>query len=408
MTRVEVVTDGILTRRIQRDPELQRIGLVVFDEFHERHLQADLGLALTLDARQGLRPDLRVLVMSATLDAAPVAALLDGSPVITSRGHTYPVIVRWAAVPSTARLAPRVATAITRALEHDAGDVLTFLPGVGEIRAVASALGSISEVEILPLHGGLSPEEQDRVLRPGTTRRIVLSTDLAETSVTVEGVGVVVDAGLVRRPAYEPATGLTRLRTGLASRAATDQRAGRAGRTGPGVAYRLWTESSHLARSAWPAPEITNVDLAALVLELAVWGAPPAALRWLDAPPPAALAIARPRSADASPNCPCTQGLLACCSPRQNPIVDVPRCSPRSCPSVTSSRRRAATRSARLTSRRDSRSWNETTTTLLRSSIAPRLRPCVAGRTNCCGASGEDQARIGLRPTTERDRPTVA
>ncbi|MCU1492310.1 MAG: hrpB [Acidimicrobiaceae bacterium] len=292
-TRVEVVTDGILTRRLQRDPSLAGTALVVFDEFHERHLQADLGLALTLDAREGLRPDLRVLVMSATLETGPVSALLGGAPVVMSRGRSFPIELRWRPGRPGGALAPSVAAAIMGALERDPGDVLSFLPGVGEIRAVAGALGAVPGVEILALHGGLSAVEQDRALRSGHSRRVVLATDLAETSVTVEGVGVVVDAGLARRPSYDPASGLTRLRTVLASRASADQRAGRAGRLGPGVAYRLWSEAEHTARRAWPDPEITTVDLAALALELSVWGASDGSLRWLDPPPPAALATAR-------------------------------------------------------------------------------------------------------------------
>jgi ATP-dependent helicase HrpB len=291
-TRVEVVTDGILTRRLQREPTLPGTALVVFDEFHERHLQADLGLALTLDARDGLRPDLRVLVMSATLDAGPVASLVGAAPVVTSSGRTYPVAIRWQPARAGGRLTPGVAAAVRGALARHSGDVLVFLPGVGEIREVAGALGPVSGVEVLPLHGTLSAVEQDQVLRSGGGRRVVLSTDLAETSVTVEGVGVVVDAGLARRPAYDPSSGLTRLRTVVASRASAEQRAGRAGRTAPGVAYRLWSEAEHAARRAWPDPEITTADLAALALELSVWGAPAGALRWLTPPPPAALAIA--------------------------------------------------------------------------------------------------------------------
>src|SRR3984957_5028103 len=295
-TRVEVVTDGILTRRLQRDPELAGTGLVIFDEFHERHLQADLGLALALDARDGLRPDLRVLVMSATLDAGPVSELLGGAPVVTSRGRTYPVEMRWQPLRTGGRLTPSVVAAVNGSLRADSGDVLVFLPGVGEIRGVTGALGTIAEVEILPLHGGLPAAEQDRALRPGRGRRVVLATDLAESSVTVAGVGVVVDAGLARRPAYDPASGLTRLRTVVASRASADQRAGRAGRTAAGVAYRLWARELHAARRAWSDPEIATVDLAALALELAVWGAgwaaPDGTLRWLTPPPAAALSTA--------------------------------------------------------------------------------------------------------------------
>ena len=291
-TRVEVITDGILTRRLQRDPSLAGTAMVVFDEFHERHLQADVGLAFTLDARDGLRPDLRVLVMSATLDTAPLAELLRGAPVVISRGRSFPVEVRWHPRRSDDRLAPAVATAVRGALERHAGGVLAFLPGVGEIRAATAALGTIPGVEVLALHGTLAAAEQDRVLRSAGPRRVVLATDLAETSVTVEGIGAVVDAGLVRRPAYSPASGLTRLRTTPASRASADQRAGRAGRTSPGVAYRLWSQTEHAARRAWADPEILGADLAALALELSVWGVGADALRWLDPPPPAALAAA--------------------------------------------------------------------------------------------------------------------
>lgn len=291
-TRVEVVTDGILTRRLQREPALSGVAMVVFDEFHERHLQADLGLALTLDARDALRPELRVLVMSATLDAGRIATLLGGAAVVSSRGRTYPVSLRWRPRRQGNRLAAAVAGALSSALERDDGDVLAFLPGVGEIRAVAGLLGSVPGVQVLPLHGGLSGAEQDRALRSSGGRRVVLSTDLAESSVTVDGVGVVVDCGLARRPAYDPASGLTRLRTVTTSRASSEQRAGRAGRAGPGVAYRLWSEAEHAARRPWPVPEIVAVDLAALVLELSTWGANAEQLRWLDPPPAAALSTA--------------------------------------------------------------------------------------------------------------------
>jgi ATP-dependent helicase HrpB len=291
-TRVQVVTDGILTRRLQREPSLPGTALVVFDEFHERHLNADLGLAFTLDAREGLRPDLRVLVMSATLDTGPLAALLGGAPIVTSVGRTFPVTVRWQPRRPGAQLAPAIATAVRGALEGDSGGVLAFLPGVGEIRAAATALGAVPGVEVMALHGTLAPALQDRVLHAGGARRIVLATDLAETSVTVEGIGAVVDAGLARRPAYNPATGLTRLRTIVTSRASADQRAGRAGRTSPGVAYRLWSAAEHAARRAWPDPEIAAADLAPLALELSVWGVAAGQLSWLDPPPVAALAAA--------------------------------------------------------------------------------------------------------------------
>ncbi len=291
--RIEVVTEGILTRRLQSDASLPGVGMVVFDEFHERHLQTDLGLAFTLDARAALRPDLRVLAMSATIATGPIAALLGGAPVVTSAGRVFPVEIKWAPMPAGGRLAPGVAGAVRRALVADPGDVLVFLPGVGEIRAVTAALGDPDGIDVLPLHGSLPAAAQDRALRAGARRRVILATDLAETSVTVEGVGVVIDAGLARRPSYDPASGLTKLRTMLASRASAAQRAGRAGRLGPGTAYRLWSEAEHANRRPWPDPEIVSTDLAGLALELAVWGAAPGELRWLNPPPTAALEIAK-------------------------------------------------------------------------------------------------------------------
>ncbi|MDQ2728867.1 MAG: DEAD/DEAH box helicase, partial [Actinomycetota bacterium] len=307
-TRIEVVTEGIMTRRVQSDPELAGIGMVVFDEFHERHLDSDLGLALCLDVQRSLRPDLRLLVMSATIDAGGVAAVLAGpgaqaAPVITSRGRLHPVQIRWQPPPAGTPAVDTVARVVRSALvDHPAGDVLAFLPGVAEINRVGHALAgaTATAVEIRPLHGSLPASEQDRALAPAGIghRKVVLCTDLAETSLTVEGVTVVVDAGLARSPRFDPATGLTRLHTGPASAASADQRAGRAGRTEPGVAYRLWAPGEHRARRAWPDPEITTVDLTGLALEVAVWGADPAALAWLDPPPPAALARARTLLAD--------------------------------------------------------------------------------------------------------------
>ena len=291
-TRIEVVTDGILTRRLQRNPLLDGITLVIFDEFHERHLQADLGLALTLDAREGLRPDLRILVMSATLDSGAVSALLGNAPIVSSMGRSFPVALHWMPRRTNTRLEHAVAAAVHHAVERDAGDVLVFLPGIGEIRAAISALGGLGGVDVLPLHGTLPATEQDRALSAGARRRVVVATDIAESSVTVEGVTIVIDTGLARRPAFDPASGLSRLRTITTSRASADQRTGRAGRTAPGVAYRLWSESEHLGRRAWPDPEIAVADLAPLVLELAAWGAPVEALRLLDPPPSGALAVA--------------------------------------------------------------------------------------------------------------------
>jgi ATP-dependent helicase HrpB len=306
-TRVEVVTEGILTRRLQHDPTLPGVGLVVFDEVHERNLQTDLALALTLDVQSSLRPDLHLLAMSATLDTEGIAALLGGrsgpAPVVVSQGRQYPVELHWVDPPrrpvgrddnAGAATAAGVVTTIVTALgTDDGGDILVFLPGAGDIRRVQAQLSAVVDgrVDVLPLFGGLSNTEQDRALapsRPGR-RRVVLATDIAETSLTVEGVGVVVDSGLVRTPRYDPSTGLTRLHTGAASRSSADQRAGRAGRQGPGVAYRLWSQADQQRRRPFPLSEMATVDLAGFVLELAVWGAQPADLAFLEPPPPAAV-----------------------------------------------------------------------------------------------------------------------
>jgi len=290
-TRIEVVTEGILTRRLQHDPSLPGVGLVVFDELHERNLQADLGLAFALEARATLRPDLRLLAMSATLDAAKVATLLGpGTPVVTSAGRQHPVDVRWAPLRPKQRLVDGAPAAIRRALREEAGDVLVFLPGAGEItrvqRSLEQDLGA-DGVDVRPLYGALPIEAQDLALRPGPAgrRRVVLATDIAETSLTVEGVRVVVDGGLARRPRYDARTGLTRLHTGPASKASAEQRTGRAGRTGPGVAYRLWSKLEHAARRPQAPPEILEVDLAGFVLDVALWGTPASELGLLDRPP---------------------------------------------------------------------------------------------------------------------------
>ena len=345
-TRIEVVTEGILTRRLQQDPSLPGIGLVIFDEFHERNLHADLALALTLDARPALRPDLRLLVMSATLDTARIAALLgsvrsaapgqgsarggggggggDGpaAPVIVSHGRAWPVDLQYVPPAPPVRKAgykgrpgppPRpaaqlvsVATAaVLRALREERGDVLVFLPGAGDIRRVEAALtepgsGLPEGVNVRPLYGALPIADQDAALAPSPPgrRRVVLSTDIAETSLTVDGVRVVIDGGWRRTPRYDPRSGLTRLDTVAITKASADQRAGRAGRTEPGVAYRLWSKFEHAARRPFPDPEIATADLAGLALELAVWSCPAAlaagdrgapALPFLDPPPPRAL-----------------------------------------------------------------------------------------------------------------------
>jgi len=300
-TRVEVVTEGVLTRRLQHDPELPGTGLVVFDEHHERNLQGDLGLALALDVRATIRPELRLLVMSATLDGQRVAALLGGpespAPIVASEGRAHPVEVRWLPRPPSARVAkarerlePAVAAAVEQALRDEAfGDLLVFLPGAGEIRRVEGMLGHLPDhVDLRPLYGAMANADQDAALQPSPPgrRKVVLATDIAETSLTVEGVRVVVDGGQARVPRYDPRTGMTALTTVAISKASAEQRTGRAGRTEPGVAYRLWSKVDHAARRPFAAPEISQVDLAPLVLELATWGdATGASLRWLDAPP---------------------------------------------------------------------------------------------------------------------------
>lgn len=296
-TRVEVVTEGVLTRMLQSDPALEGVGAVLFDEFHERSLHADLGLALTLQARALLRDDLRIVVMSATLDGEPVAALLGGAPVVTSEGRAYPVETRYAARAPEGPIAPAVASAVLDVLEGDAGDVLVFLPGAGEIRQVETRLadaGVPAAVSVLPLHGSLPQEAQDRAIAPSPPgrRKVVLATSIAETSLTIEGVRVVVDSGLARVPRFSPRTGMARLETVRVPRASADQRRGRAGRLGPGVCLRLWPE--HLPLQPHGVPEILEADLAPLALELAAWGvADPAELPWLDAPPAAAYGHAR-------------------------------------------------------------------------------------------------------------------
>lgn len=294
-TRIEVVTEGILTRRLQADPSLPGTALVVFDEVHERHLQTDLALAFALDVRAGLRPDLRLLAMSATLDADRLARLLggDGAPaaVVTSEGLTFPVEVRWRPPGPRARPLEAVAVVVHEAVRDEPGDVLVFLPGAGAIRRVARLLGDLPpDVDVRPLHGSLPVEEQDRALAPSAPgrRRVVLATDIAESSLTVDGVRVVVDGGQVRRPRHDTRAGMSRLHTTAASRASAAQRAGRAGRLGPGVAYRLWSEGEHAVRRAFSPPEIASADLTDLALELAVWGAG-TDLAFLDPPPPTAL-----------------------------------------------------------------------------------------------------------------------
>src|SRR5690349_10446693 len=289
-TRIEVVTEGVLTRMLRGSAGLDQAGLVVFDEFHERSIHADLGLALTLQSRAILRPDLRILVMSATLEGGPVARLLGGAPIITSEGRIFPVETRHVPSRNDVRIEARVASAVRRALDEDQGDVLAFLPGVAEIRRAERLLQGV-DAQVIPLHGSLPRERQDRALRPSAPgrRKVVLATSVAETSLTVDGVRVVVDGGQARLPRYSPRTGMTRLATVRVSRASADQRRGRAGRQGPGVCYRLWSAAEEATLLARATPEILEADLAPLALDLADAGVTqPGDLAWLDPPPAAA------------------------------------------------------------------------------------------------------------------------
>ncbi len=296
-TRIEVLTEGILTRRLQTDPELKNVGLVIFDEFHERHLHADLALALCLDSHNALREDLKILVMSATLDGESISKLLGDAPIVTSEGRRYPVDIRYLPRDPSGPLPPLVCDAVLTALEKDEGDVLVFLPGAWEIRRTQELLEAqvAARVDVHPLYGDLSWEIQDRAIRPSAGRRkIVLATPIAETSLTIEGVRVVVDSGFARVPQFDPRSGLTRLATVRISRASSEQRAGRAGRLAPGVCYRLWSETTQRGLVPQSLPEIRSADLASLALELAAWGAREArSLAWLDPPPEAAFSQAR-------------------------------------------------------------------------------------------------------------------
>jgi len=298
-TRIEVVTEGTFTRQILDDPELSGVAAVLFDEFHERSLDADLGLALARDAQTGLREDLRILVMSATLDGARVAKLLGEAPVVESEGRAFPVETRYLGRKADAPLERQMADAIASGLRAEPGSVLAFLPGAAEIRRTQTFLAERihdASIEIVPLFGALDAAVQDRAIAPAPkgTRKVVLATSIAETSLTIEGVRIVVDSGLARVPRYEPDIGLTRLETVRASRAAVDQRRGRAGRTEPGVCYRLWDEPQTASLAAFTQPEILSADLSSLVLDLAQWGvSDPAALSFLDSPPAPALKEAR-------------------------------------------------------------------------------------------------------------------
>ncbi len=314
-TRIEVVTEGVLTRMLQSDPALEGVAAVLFDEYHERSLQADLGLALALDARENVAPDLRIVVMSATLEGAAVSRLLGEAPVVTANGRVFPVTTRYAGkgMPPLPEMgagrgtqeSPEALTAriVRLALEEERGDVLVFLPGAREIHRVRALLeGSVAvssgagRLQLLPLYGELSSEEQDVALMPAREgpRRVVLATNIAETSLTIPGVRVVVDSGLVRRLRFDPATGMSRLETERISRASAEQRQGRAGRVEPGVCYRAWSEGAQRSLAPFSPAEILEADLTPLALELAGWGVrDAAALRWLDPPPAAMLASAR-------------------------------------------------------------------------------------------------------------------
>jgi ATP-dependent helicase HrpB len=290
-TRIEVVTEGVFTRMILDDPELKGVAAVIFDEFHERSLEGDLGLALARDAQSALRLDLKLIVMSATLDAARVAALLGDAPVIVSEGLMFPVAHVYRPRDPRASLEQEVAGAVRAALAAEPGSALVFLPGMREIERAAQALrDSVRDpgVDIRPLYGAMSADEQDAAIAPAPPgrRKVVLATSIAETSLTIEGVRIVVDSGLARRPRFEPALGLSRLETVRASQAAIAQRAGRAGRLEPGVCWRLWSEGETRALPEFDRPEIMDADLSGLALDLAAWGVTdPASLAWLDPPP---------------------------------------------------------------------------------------------------------------------------
>ena len=301
-TRIEVVTEGVFTRMLQSDPALEGVAAVLFDEFHERSLHADTGLAFALDSQENLSPELRLLVMSATLDGAGVARLLGNAPVVTASRRMFPVEVHYTGTGMPllpgGRDAPElgVIRTIKRAVAEAHGDMLVFLPGAGEIRRVQGMLAGIgSDVDVLPLFGELAAGDQDAALRPARPgrRKIILATNIAETSLTIDGVRIVVDAGLERRSLFDPASGMNRLEVQRISRASAEQRAGRAGRTAPGVCFRLWGEGAERSLAAFAPPEVCVADLAPLALDLAVWGTEANSLRWLDAPPAATLASAR-------------------------------------------------------------------------------------------------------------------
>lgn len=297
-TRIEVVTEGVFARMVLDDPDLAGVSAVLFDEFHERSLDADFGLALALDVQAGLREDLRILVMSATLDIERITGLLDHPAVIRSEGRSFPVEVRHRDRSAGERIEDAMAAAIRDVIRSETGSILAFLPGQAEIRRTAERLDGIfgPETLIVPLYGNLDQKEQDAAIQPAPAgrRKIVLATSIAETSITIDGVTIVIDSGLQRLPVFEPSTGITRLETVRVSRASADQRAGRAGRTGPGIAIRLWHPGQTAALPAFTPPQILASDLSQLALDLAHWGVrDPASLRFPDPPPAAALSEAR-------------------------------------------------------------------------------------------------------------------
>ena len=298
-TRIEVVTEGILTRLLQHDPSLSAYAIILFDEFHERSLQADTGLALCLETQRLFRPDLRLLVMSATLDVGSVSELLGRAPVISAEGRLFPVNTHYLDQSLAGHLDVAVVQVIRRALAQEQGSLLVFLPGMAEIRRVERKLVDAnlgSDVLIAPLHGDLPEEAQDRAIAPAQpgTRKIVLATSIAETSLTIDGVRVVIDAGLLRIPRFDPRTGLTRLATIRVTQDSAEQRRGRAGRLEPGVCFRLWTSAEHQSLALRRPPEMLDADLAPLVLELALWGAAdPTELSWLTPPPPGSVSQAK-------------------------------------------------------------------------------------------------------------------
>ncbi len=293
-TRIEVITEGILTRRLQSDPELSDVGLVIFDEFHERNIHSDIALALTNDLRKGLREDLRILIMSATLDSEPLLKLLAAER-LRSEGRNWPIdVIHLGGDISTNCVAPMTA-AITRAAAETTGDILAFLPGVYEIERVKTQLAPrLQELQIYPLHSRLKPAEQQLALKKSVKRKLILTTNIAETSLTIDGIATVVDSGLCRQPGFDPGSGLSRLTTTRISQASSKQRAGRAGRQGPGVCYRLWSEAAQASLLPQTPPEIRSADLTPLAFELSAWGLQDATqLDWLDPPPAGALAAAK-------------------------------------------------------------------------------------------------------------------